>query len=143
MGWPHVASLLVEDPWQSARIGAKRVASPPVRLSPGLRVGPYEVLAALGTGGMAEVYRARDTRLGRDVALKVVNERLVRDPDLLRRFEQEARVAGSLNHANLVAVFDVGDHDGSPYLVTELLQGESLRARLMRGECAGVKHRLP
>jgi serine/threonine protein kinase/Tol biopolymer transport system component len=91
------------------------------------------VLAALGTGGMAEVYRARDTRLGRDVALKVVNERLVRDPDLLRRFEQEARVAGSLNHANLVAVFDVGDHDGSPYLVTELLQGESLRAKLMRG----------
>jgi hypothetical protein len=104
-----------------------------VRLSPGLRIGPYEVLAALGTGGMAEVYRARDTRLGRDIALKVVNETLVRDPDLLRRFEQEARVAGSLNHPNLVSVFDVGDHDGSPYLVTELLQGESLRAKLMRG----------
>src|SRR6185295_9102326 len=121
-------------PWQSARErGAKGLASPSVRLSPGLRIGPYEVLAALGTGGMAEVYRARDTRLGRDIALKVVNETLVRDPDLLRRFEQEARVAGSLNHPNLVSVFDVGDHDGSPYLVTELLQGESLRAKLMRG----------
>ena len=104
-----------------------------MRLSPGLRIGPYEVLATLGTGGMAEVYRARDTRLGRDIALKVVNENLVRDPDLLRRFEQEARVAGSLNHPNLVAVFDVGDHDGSPYLVTELLQGESLRRRLVHG----------
>src|SRR5262249_28271249 len=82
---------------------------------------------------MSEVYRARDTRLGRDIALKVVNEKVARDPDLLRRFEQEARVAGSLNHPNLVAVFDVGEHEGSPYLVTELLQGESLRAKLMRG----------
>ena len=104
-----------------------------MRLSPGIRIGPYEVLAVLGTGGMAEVYRARDTRLGRDIALKVVNENLVRDPDQLRRFEQEARVAGSLNHPNLVAVFDVGDHDGAPYLVTELLHGESLRRKLLSG----------
>ncbi|HSP18291.1 MAG TPA: serine/threonine protein kinase, partial [Myxococcaceae bacterium] len=66
-----------------------------MRLSPGLRVGPYEVMAPLGAGGMAEVYRARDTRLGRDIALKVVNEVLSQDPDLLRRFEQEARLAGS------------------------------------------------
>ncbi|HZW90334.1 MAG TPA: serine/threonine-protein kinase, partial [Myxococcaceae bacterium] len=104
-----------------------------MRLSPGIRVGPYEVVAVLGTGGMAEVYRGRDTRLGRDIALKVVNESLASNPELVRRFEQEARLAGSLNHPNLVAVYDVGEHEGSPFLVTELLQGESLRKRLARG----------
>jgi hypothetical protein len=82
---------------------------------------------------MAEVYRARDTRLGREVALKVVNEALAGDPELVRRFEQEARLAGSLNHPNLVAVHDLGVHDGAPYFITELLQGESLRHRLSRG----------
>src|SRR5262249_30369103 len=104
-----------------------------VRLTSGLRVGPYEVLSPLGSGGMAEVYRARDTRLGREIALKVVNELLGSDPELVRRFEQEARLAGSLNHPNLVAVYDFGLHEGAPYFVTELLQGETLRARLARG----------
>src|SRR5215472_7799153 len=104
-----------------------------MRLNPGARVGPYEILAVLGAGGMAEVYRARDGRLGRDVALKVVNGLLASSPELLKRFEQEARVAGSLNHPNLVAVYDVGQHDGTPYFVTELLEGETLRARLARG----------
>jgi Tol biopolymer transport system component len=104
-----------------------------VRLQTGVRLGPYEVLAFLGAGGMAEVYRARDERLKREVALKMVTEALSSDPDLLRRFEQEARLAGSLNHPNLVAVHDVGVHDGTPYFVTELLRGESLRARLARG----------
>jgi hypothetical protein len=82
---------------------------------------------------MAEVYRARDTRLGRDIALKVVNEALAGDPELVQRFEQEARLAGSLNHPNLVAVYDFGVHEGAPYLITELLKGESLRQRLKRG----------
>jgi hypothetical protein len=82
---------------------------------------------------MAEVYRARDTRLGRDIALKVVNESLAGSPELARRFEQEARLAGSLNHPNVVAVYDVGLHEGIPYFVTELLQGELLRHRLSRG----------
>jgi len=104
-----------------------------VRLTPGARLGPYEVLCVLGTGGMAEVYRVRDTRLGRDVALKVVTEALAGDPELVRRFEQEARLAGSLNHPNLVAVHDLGLHDGAPYFITELLQGESLRQRLSCG----------
>jgi hypothetical protein len=104
-----------------------------VRLQTGVRLGPYEVLAFLGAGGMAEVYRARDERLKREVALKMVTEALSSDPDLLRRFEQEARLAGSLNHPNLVAVHDVGVHDGTPYFVTELLRGESLRSRLARG----------
>ena len=104
-----------------------------MRLIPGSRLGPYEVLSTLGTGGMAEVYRARDTRLGRDIALKVVNEALAGNPELINRFEQEARLAGSLNHPNLVAVYDVGLHEGSPYFITELLKGESLRHRLSRG----------
>ena len=104
-----------------------------MRLTPRSRLGPYEVLSVLGTGGMAEVYRARDTRLGRDVALKVVNEALAGDPELVRRFEQEARLAGSLNHPNLVAVYDVGVQDGAAYFITELLKGESLRERLSRG----------
>ena len=87
----------------------------------------------IGTGGMAEVYRARDSRLGRDVALKVVSEPLGADTELLARLEREARLAGSLNHPNVVAVYDVGLHGGSPYFVTELLQGETLRQRLTKG----------
>jgi hypothetical protein len=104
-----------------------------VRLVPGNKLGPYEVLSVVGAGGMAEVYRARDSRLGREIALKVVNESLSSSPDLVRRFEQEARIAGSLNHPNIVALYDVGVHDGAPYLVTELLEGESLRQRMTRG----------
>ena len=102
-------------------------------LAPGIRLGPYLVLSVLGAGGMAEVYRARDTRLGRDVALKVVNAALAGNPELVQRFEQEARVAGSLKHPNVVAVYDVGQHEGVPYFVTELLEGESLRQRMTRG----------
>ena len=104
-----------------------------MRLVPGSKLGPYEVLSVVGAGGMAEVYRARDSRLGREIALKVVNESLASSPDLVRRFEQEARIAGSLNHPNIVAVYDVGVHDGAPYFVTELLSGESMRQRLSRG----------
>ena len=88
----------------------------------------------LGAGGMAEVYRALDSRLQREVALKIVNEALASDPELVKRFEQEARVAGSLNHPNVVAVYDVGVQDDAPYFVTELLQGESLRQRMSRGK---------
>src|SRR5215468_1010990 len=82
---------------------------------------------------MAEVYRERDGRLGREIALKVVNETLAGSPDLVKRFEQEARIAGALNHPNIVAVYDVGVHEGAPYFVTELLEGESLRQRMSRG----------
>jgi len=104
-----------------------------VRLTPGSRLGPYEVVALLGAGGMAEVYRAKDTRLGREVALKVVSEALGADVPLLQRFEREARLAGSLNHPNVVALYDVGSQDGQPYFVTELLSGETLRERLAKG----------
>jgi eukaryotic-like serine/threonine-protein kinase len=104
-----------------------------VRLTPGTRVGPYEVVALLGAGGMAEVYRAKDTRLGRDVAIKVVSEALGADAAFLERFEREARLAASVTHPNVVALHDVGMHDGKPYFVTELLQGETLRERLTKG----------
>jgi len=103
-------------------------------LSSGARVGPYEILASLGAGGMGEVYRARDTRLGREVALKVLPATFAGDPDRLRRFEQEARVVAALNHPNILALYDIGTHaDVSPYLVSELLEGESLRQRLEGG----------
>ncbi len=101
-------------------------------LTNGARLGPSEIVAPLGAGGMGEVYRARDTRLGRDVAIKVLPVSFAADPDRLRRFEQEARAAGQLNHPNILAVYDVGSHEGTPYLVEELLEGQTLR-RAMDG----------
>src|SRR5213594_3330702 len=95
-------------------------------LSSGARLGPYEILAPLGAGGMGEVYRAEDPRLGREVAIKVLPSSLAQDADRLRRFEQEARAAGVLNHPNILAIFDIGSHDGSPYIVFELLEGQNL-----------------
>jgi serine/threonine protein kinase len=102
-------------------------------LGPGTRLGPYEIVAAIGAGGMGEVYRARDTRLQRDVAIKVLPVAFSSDPERLARFEQEARAAAALNHPNILAVHDVGTHDGSPYIVSELLEGETLRERLDGG----------
>src|SRR3990172_10604823 len=93
-------------------------------------LGPYEILSLLGGGGMGEVYRARDPRLGREVAVKVLPSSFSADASRLHRFEQEARAAGMLNHPNVLAIYDVGTHEGSPYLVSELLEGETLRARL-------------
>ena len=102
-------------------------------LTPGTKLGPYEVLDKLGAGGMGVVYKGRDPRLGREVAIKVLAPSFAADADRLRRFEQEARAAGSLNHPNVLTVFDLGMHDSGPYLVTELLEGETLRSRLARG----------
>ena len=105
----------------------------------GTRVGPYEILAPLGAGGMGEVYKARDTRLGRDVAIKLLSPQFIADAERLRRFTLEARTAGSLNHPNVMSIYDVGDHEGAPYLICELLEGETLRARLERGTVPVVK----
>jgi serine/threonine protein kinase len=102
-------------------------------LSASARLGPYEIMAPLGAGGMGEVYRARDSRLGREVAIKVLPEHLSRDLDALRRFEREARAVAALSHPNIVAIFDVGTERGVSYLVAELLEGETLRTRLRRG----------
>jgi Tol biopolymer transport system component len=96
-------------------------------------LGPYEILDLLGAGGMGQVYRARDPRLGRVVAVKILPSSFSADAKRLRRFEQEARAAGMLNHPNVLAIYDVGTHEGSPYLVSELLEGETLRARLEAG----------
>lgn len=102
-------------------------------LAPDSRVGPYQVLGSIGCGGMGEVYRARDLRLSRDVAVKVLRADVSRDPDLVRRFEQEAKAVGALNHPNILTVFDTGESDGLPYIVSELLQGDTLRERLQSG----------
>src|SRR5512144_1445466 len=99
-------------------------------LSAGTKLGRYEIRSQLGVGGMGEVYRARDEKLNRDVAVKVLPTQLSRDENRLRRFEQEAQAAGALNHPNILGVFDVGTQDGLTYLVAELLEGEELRERL-------------
>ncbi len=93
----------------------------------GSRLGPYEILSRLGAGGMGEVYRAQDTRLGREVAVKVLPAAFSADADRLRRFEREALAASSLNHPNILTVHDIGVHGEAPYVVSELLEGETLR----------------
>jgi len=102
-------------------------------LSPGVRLGPYAILAPLGAGGMGEVYRARDARLDRDVAVKVLPAHLVEDATALARFEREAKAVAALSHPNILAIFDVGREGSTAYVVTELLEGETLRERLAGG----------
>ena len=107
-----------------------------MNLTPGSKLGPYEIVSLLGAGGMGEVYRARDSRLKREVAIKVLPQALSLDADRLRRFEQEALATAALNHPNILAVFDIGTSEGSPYVVSELLEGETLRERLRGGSMA-------
>jgi Tol biopolymer transport system component len=102
-------------------------------LAAGTKLGPYELAEPLGAGGMGEVYRAHDPRLRRDVAVKIIPPALAGDPARLRRFEQEARAAAALNHPNILAVYDIGTENGTPYIVSERLEGESLRERLRGG----------
>src|SRR3972149_11124170 len=101
-------------------------------LAPNTPLGPYVVLGPLGAGGMGEVYRAKDTRLDREVAIKVLPEHLARDPLALARFEREAKAVAALSHPNILAIYDVGSHNETAYVVTELLEGETLRQRLGR-----------
>src|SRR3984885_5777473 len=102
-------------------------------LTSGTKIGPYEIQSPLGAGGMGEVYRARDTRLGRDVAIKVLPEGVAKDADRLWRFEQEARTIAALSHPNILGIHDIGTHDGAPFLVSELLEGQTLREKLVLG----------
>ncbi|HEX5031477.1 MAG TPA: protein kinase [Candidatus Eisenbacteria bacterium] len=106
--------------------------SRPVTLANGTRLGPYEILGPLGAGGMGEVYRARDPRLGREVAVKVLPHAVAGDPERQQRFEAEARAAGAINHPNIVTLHDVGFSSGAPYLVTEILEGESFQLASIR-----------
>src|SRR5437868_12389014 len=102
-------------------------------LGSGTRLGPYEIVSPIGAGGMGEVYHARDTRLNREVAIKVLPAAFSKDEDRLHRFEQEAHAAAALNHPNILAVYDIGSERGAPYIVSELLEGQTLRERLLAG----------
>src|SRR5437588_726122 len=102
-------------------------------LSPGTRLGPYEIVALIGVGGMGEVHRGRDTRLNRTVAIKVLPERLAQNVEARERFEREARAISSLNHPHICTLHDVGDQDGIVFLVMEYVDGETLSTRLERG----------
>jgi eukaryotic-like serine/threonine-protein kinase len=118
----HAGSRFLEEP-----------TLPPVTLDPGTKLGAYEIIEMVGAGGMGEVYRARDTALGREVAIKVLPSLFSRDADRLRRFEQEARAAAGLNHPNILSIYQFGTQDGAPYIVSEFLVGETLRSSLKRG----------
>ncbi len=96
-------------------------------LQPGTRLGSYEITSLLGSGGMGQVYRAKDLKLGRDVAIKVLREELAADPERLRRFEQEARSASALNHPNIITIYDIGKHGDTPYIAMEYVEGKTLR----------------
>src|SRR5690348_2466641 len=101
-------------------------------LSPGTKLGPYEVVAPIGAGGMGEVYRARDTRLDRTVAIKVLSSALTITPELKARFEREARAISALNHPHICHLYDVGSENGTEFLVMEFLEGESLSDRIRK-----------
>jgi serine/threonine protein kinase len=133
----EVESLLAVDEKEANRIevypmqlAADYLTTHRTELIFGSSIGPYKILSMIGSGGMGEVYRATDSRIGRDVAVKVLPPHFSNDPDRLRRFEQEAHAAGMLNHPNIVAIYDIGTHNGSPYLVSELLQGQVLQQKL-------------
>ena len=131
----EVQSLLSAD----AQARTSFLETPPVlpaALSAGRRLGDYEIVSQIGSGGMGVVYRARDTRLGRLVAIKVLPAHLSADSDRLKRFEQEAQSAAALNHPNILAVYQLGSYQGAPYLVSELLEGDTLREQLRQGPVA-------
>src|ERR1700729_3863790 len=102
-------------------------------LTSGTKLGPYEIESLVGAGGMGEVYRAHDSRLERTVAIKVLPASFSADRERLQRFSQEARAAAALNHPNILSIFDIGEGQGAPYVVSELLEGETLRERLRTG----------
>jgi serine/threonine-protein kinase len=131
----EVLSLLAEQPAAERLLERPALDDATQRLAvvPGTRLGPYEVSDLIGVGGMGEVYRARDERLDRDVALKVLPEHVARDPEALARFDREARAVAALSHPHIASLFDIGETGGTHYLVMELLEGETLAARLRRG----------
>jgi serine/threonine protein kinase len=128
LGYQGQREGLIDQP--ALEVAAQALAAEQVRSPVGQSLGHYQILSLLGKGGMGEVYRARDVRLGREVAIKILPAEYSADADRLRRFEQEARAASRLNHPNVLTIYDIGTHAGAPYLVAELLEGETLRGRL-------------
>src|SRR6187551_1834941 len=106
----------------------------PVSLPAGTRLGAYEIVAPLGAGGMGEVYRARDPKLGREIAIKILPSATASDPDRRQRFEQEARSASALNHPNILTIYDIGEADGTVYIAMELVDGKTLRELVASGD---------
>ena len=127
---PALPQRAANEGWRAARIAS---AVQPMTLSAGTRLGPYEILSPLGAGGMGEVYKARDSKLDRDVAIKVLPFSVAGDPEALARFEREAKAVAALSHPNILAIHDFGMHDGTAYAVMELLEGETLGAKLTAG----------
>src|SRR5260370_15382798 len=109
---------------------------------PGKRLGPYEIVSAIGAGGMGEVYQAHDTKLGRDVAIKVLPEAFAHDPEKLSRFQREAKLLASLNHPNIATIHGLEDSNGTSYLVMELVPGENLAERVRRDGAVPVEEAL-
>jgi len=108
-------------------------------ISPKTTLAHYTIVSKIGAGGMGEVYRARDTRLDREVAIKILPANYSTDPDRLKRFEQEARATSALNHPNILTVYDIGTHESSPYIVAELLEGRELRDQMNEGQLSERK----
>jgi serine/threonine protein kinase len=119
--------------FEARRLEPEELSQTAPQLLPGQQIGAYKILALLGRSGMGVVYRARDERLRRDVAIKVLPASFAQDADRLRRFEQEAQATSALNHPNILTVHDIDDHEGTPFIVAELLEGEDLRAQLDDG----------
>jgi eukaryotic-like serine/threonine-protein kinase len=105
-------------------------------LDSGVQLGPYAVIGAIGAGGMGEVYQARDTRLGRTVAIKVLPQPVAEDPARRKRFEREAKVVSQLNHPHVCALYDIGQDRGVDFIVMEFVEGETLAERILRGTCS-------
>src|SRR5262250_2853226 len=119
--------------FEARRLEPEELSQTAPQFLPGQSIGAYKIVALLAAGGMGVVYRARDERLRRDVAIKVLPDSFANDADRLRRFEQEAHATSALNHPNILTVYDIGAHEGAPFIVAELLEGEELRAQLESG----------
>ena len=126
------AKTFIEVP--ALEMVAKAMAEEPDRVLLGRQIGAYKITSLLGVGGMGEVYRAEDTRLGRTVAVKVLPEELAQDKDRLRRFEREARAASALNHPNILTIYEIGKADGAIFIATEFIDGQTLREQMRQGK---------
>jgi len=135
-----VPKVVVAISQASPLLMAGIIIAPPMALTSGSKLGPYEIQSPLGAGGMGEVYRARDARLSRDVAIKILPASFSADPDRLARFAQESRAGRCAQPSNILSIYDIGEEHGAPYVVSELLEGETLRDRLRDGAIPSRKN---